>query len=261
MKATITVLPLLSALAVSCASTSSVPINPNQAVRTSPSLVAQGASLFEQMKQKSKISRDPAKNAAVRRVATRLRQVIPLQNADWEFVVFDNNQPNAFALPGGKVGINSGIFQITQNDAGLATVIGHEIAHVILNHGGKRQQQGSLMAIGGLVLDGILSTGGAASGTRDIAGSLYGAGTNVGVALPHSRSAELEADKLGTIYMARAGYNPNEAVALWRRFGAWKQKTGAGQTSEFLSTHPVGETRIRALEAFMPQALQEYRPR
>ena len=257
----LSVLAATLVISTSCAPPAAGPINPDRAVAASPSLVAEGSKVFEKIKSESKISSNSSHKAAVRRVSTRLTKVIPLPNAEWEFVVFEDKTPNAFALPGGKVGINSGMFQITKNDAGLAAVLGHEIAHVTLNHAGDRRNQGSLIAVGGLILDGVLASQGIDSGARDVAGSVYGAGANVGVMLPHSRSDELEADKLGTIYMARAGYNPQEALAMWNRFGDWRRTKGKSQGSEFLRTHPLDETRIQALESFMPQAVAEYQRR
>ncbi|MEM7384001.1 MAG: M48 family metallopeptidase [Verrucomicrobiota bacterium] len=211
----------------------------------------QGFQAFEKIKQKRPISRDSAKQAAVRRVGNRIASVVKVPNARWEFVVFDDKTPNAFALPGGKVGVNSGIFPITRNDAGLATVVSHEIAHVVARHGAERQSQKTLHNAGSLALS-LLGAG--------ALGNIAGAGSQLGL-LGFSRKHELEADQMGALYMARAGYDPREAVALWQRFDAYKQSSGRGGQPEFLSTHPVDGRRIQALQRFMPRALQDYRPR
>lgn len=229
--------------------------------RPSSSLMQQGFKAFETMKRKKKISHNAAYNAQTQRVAARLKRVVDMPGARWEFVVFDDPTPNAFALPGGKVGIHSGLFKITKTDAGLATVIGHEIAHVVRNHAGDRQRSTMGLAILGLGIDQIARSRGASNSSRAQIGALYGAGASVGVALPYSRKHELEADKLGVIYMARAGYNPNEAVKMWERFQAYNKSKSRGSRPEFLSTHPVDTTRINALKAFMPIAMREYNRR
>jgi predicted Zn-dependent protease len=138
-------------------------------------------------------------------------------------------------------------------------VVSHEIAHAVARHGAERASEQLVMQAGGQVLDAVL-----ASNTPQYRGAVlaaYGIGGQLGVTLPHSRAQELEADRLGLIYMARAGYDPRQAVAFWRRFAAYQAQRGGGQPIEFLSTHPLDETRIRALEGFMPQALAEYAKR
>ena len=220
-----------------------------------------GLSAFQKYKSENKVSGDPAKNAQLRRVAARLTKVIPLPNAEWEFVVFEDPTPNAFALPGGKVGVHTGLFQVTQNDAGLAAVVGHEIAHVVARHGGERASQTTLAGVAGSLLEaGARGAAGVSSGQASTLLGAYGVAASLGVILPFSRMQELEADELGALYMARAGYDPREAVSMWTRFAAYKDRSGSGGTPEFLSTHPVDSTRIAKLEEFMPRALQEYRP-
>ena len=219
----------LTALLSSCAVSSFDPATGQ--VRTSPAssnLLAKGAQQFEAMKKQKKLSTNSAHKAQVNRVAARLKQVIDIPNARWEFVVFEDETPNAFALPGGKVGVHSGLFQITRNDAGLAAVLGHEIAHVTLNHSQQRVNQATGLAIGTIVLDQVLRNQGASNSSRAATATGVAAAGTLGVVLPYSRKAELDADKLGTIYMARAGYNPEEAVNLWRRFEAWRQNQKKG---------------------------------
>ncbi len=243
----------------SCAVSS---FDPNTgAVRTSApssSLVAQGHRAFDEMKKEKKVSSNAAYNAQVQRVAARLQKVIDLPNPHWEFVVFEDPTPNAFALPGGKVGVHSGLFQVTLNDSGLAAVLGHEIAHVVLNHSQQRMNQAAGVMLGTVVLDSVLAAKGVDKGGRAAAASGAAAAGTLGVILPYSRGAELDADKLGAIYMARAGYDPRDAVDLWGRFAAWRMKQKKGEAPEFLRTHPLDQTRIQALREFMPVALREY---
>ncbi len=215
-----------------------------------------GLTEFQKLKQSTPISTDAALNALAQRVGQRIAAVAPLPNAKWEFVVFnDNKTVNAFCLPGGKVGIYTGILPITRDEAGLATVIGHEVAHAVARHGGERMSEGLLIQFGGLLLDEAMRTNTEAA--RTLALGAYGVGSSLGVALPHSRQQELEADHLGLIYMARAGYDPHAAVEFWRRFAEYNNKQG-GHTLQFLSTHPVDSTRIAQLEKEIPGAMAEY---
>jgi predicted Zn-dependent protease len=215
-----------------------------------------GLTEFQKIKSKMKVSQNPTYNAQVQRVASRLTPVIPLKNAQWEFVVFEDPSPNAFALPGGKVGIHTGIFQITQNDAGLAAVVGHEIGHVVARHSGERITQ----AIGASLITLGVNQALKNSDARNAATLGTGAATSLTV-LKFSRSQELESDQLGALYMARAGYNPNESVKLWERFAQYKNKKGGGSMPQFLSTHPLDATRIERLKAFMPEAYAVYQGR
>ncbi len=214
-----------------------------------------GLQTFDGVKQQTPVVRDGQDAALVRKVGARIAAVVPLPHAQWEFVLFDESEANAFALPGGKVGVYSGILPITRNEAGLATVLAHEIAHVVARHGAERISQSLLVQVGGLALSTALGSSAGISG--DLAMQAYNVGTQVGITLPYSRTQELEADHLGLLYMARAGYDPREAVAFWRRFQAYEQEKGGG-VPEFLSTHPVDGRRIAALEALMPSAIAEY---
>ena len=216
-----------------------------------------GFDQFSKLKQSKKLSSNSSYNAAVRRVGARVASVIPLKGAQWEFVVFDDPTPNAFALPGGKVGVHSGLFQITKNDAGLAAVMGHEIAHVYARHSGERMTAQLGAAAGTIILDQILKNK-ASTNTRKAAVGGAAVASTLGV-LSFSRSQETEADRLGALYMARAGYNPQEAVEVWKRFAAYKQKQGGANVPQFLRTHPLDSTRIKNLEAYMPRAMSEYK--
>ncbi len=213
---------------------------------------------FEKLKKSVPISKDPAVNAQLQHVGQRIAAVAPLRNARWEFVLFDKpDVPNAFCLPGGKVGVYSGILPITKDDAGLATVIGHEVAHAVARHGAERMSEGMLIQLGGQILE--QATTGRSEASRVALQQAYGIGSALGVALPHSRGQELEADRIGLLYMARAGYPPREALAFWKRFAEYNNKKGSGKQVEFLSTHPLDDQRIRQIEGLIPQAEMEYR--
>jgi metalloendopeptidase OMA1, mitochondrial len=215
-----------------------------------------GLQAFQQMKKKTPVVKGGAQAKQLQQVGRRIAGVAPVPHAQWEFVLFeDGDSANAFALPGGKVGVYTGILPIAENEAGLATVIAHEIAHVAARHGAERMSQSVLIQIGGTALSAALGTDGGI--TRDLAMQAYSIGTKVGVALPYSRTQELEADHLGLLYMARAGYNPRQAISFWRRFEDYGGKRG-GNPPEFLSTHPLDSARIANLERLMPQAMAEY---
>lgn len=216
-----------------------------------------GLTEFQKLKQSTPVSTNAALTTMVRRVGERIAAVAPLPGSQWEFVVFqDDKTVNAFCLPGGKVGIYTGILPITRDESGLATVIGHEVAHAVARHGGERMSEALLIEFGGMILDEAMRKN--SEGARAMALGAYGIGSSLGVALPHSRQHELEADHLGLLYMARAGYDPRSAVEFWRRFAEYNDKRG-GQPPQFLSTHPVDSTRITQLEQEIPRALEEYR--
>ncbi len=216
-----------------------------------------GLTEFEKLKQATPRARDARANAMLQRVGQRIAAVAEMPEAKWEFVLFEDPQPNAFCLPGGKVGVYTGILPITKDETGLATVVGHEVAHAVARHGGERMSQALLSQLGGQLLGSALQN--SPDQTRNLWQGVYGLTSQVGWVLPHSRKQELEADHIGLKYMARAGYDPRLAVDFWKRFQAYSQARG-GQGWEFLSTHPMDETRIAELEKLMPMALQEYRP-
>lgn len=217
-----------------------------------------GLSAFQQMKKDTPVSRDPAVNAMVQRVGRRIAAVAELPGAQWEFVVFDSKQANAFCLPGGKVGIYTGILPITKDEAGLATVIGHEIAHAVARHGAERVSEGILLQTGGGLLGASLSS--ADPRTQVLVMTAYGIGAKVGRELPHSRGQESEADHIGLIYMARAGYDPEAAVGFWQRFADYSRSQGGGGTPAFLRTHPLDTVRIQQIQQWLPEAKANFRP-
>jgi predicted Zn-dependent protease len=218
-----------------------------------------GLTSFEQLKKETPISKDPALNDLVRRVGERIKSVVDMPNAQWEFVVFESKEPNAFCLPGGKIGIYTGILPITKDEAGLATVMGHEVAHAVLQHGRERMSEGLALNVVGQGLGKAVN----AADPRWLKPfeQVYGIGSQVTVALPHSRAQELEADSRGVIYMAKAGYDPEAAVGFWQRFSDFMKQAGGSSTPGFLRTHPMDATRIKNLQDKMPEAKAVYRPR
>jgi metalloendopeptidase OMA1, mitochondrial len=173
-------------------------------------------------------------------------------------VLFESKEANAFCLPGGKVGVFSGILPLAKNEAGLATIIGHEIAHAVARHGAERISQSILFQSGGELLAAGLGQSEMSPQVRELVGAVYGIGVQVGGELPHGRRQELEADRIGMIYMARAGYDPREAIAFWERFQEFNQRT-SGQVPALLRTHPVDSVRMEQLRRYLPEALEEYR--
>jgi predicted Zn-dependent protease len=218
-----------------------------------------GLASFETMKKQTPASKDAAVNALVQKVGQRIAAVAgpDMPDAQWEFVVFDSPEANAFCLPGGKVGVYSGILPVTKDEAGLATVLGHEIAHAVARHGGERMSQAMVIQTGGSLLGiGMANTDPRWQAAAQLA---YGLGSKVGAELPHSRSQESEADHIGLIYMARAGYDPEAAVQFWERFAAFNNRQGS-ETPWFLRTHPLDEVRIRQLQTWIPEARAQMRP-
>jgi predicted Zn-dependent protease len=211
----------------------------------------------ERMKHTTSIAHEPAVNEMVQRVGRRIAAVAPLPGAQWEFVVFSEPKTvNAFCLPGGKVGVYTGILPITRDETGLATVLGHEISHAVAHHGGERMSEGLLIEFGGQLLSEAMSRN--SGRVQELAKQAYGIGSTVGVALPHSREQELEADHLGLIYMARAGYDPRQAIEFWKRMEDYSARQGS-RPIPFLSTHPIDEVRVKKLDVLLPQAMEEYR--
>lgn len=179
-----------------------------------------------------------------------------LKNYKWEFNLIDDTLINAWAMPGGKVGVYKGILPVTMNDTGLAVVLGHEIAHAIANHGDERMSQSLIVQIGGLALSQALST--KPELTRQLALASFGLGTEVGILLPYSRLQESEADHLGLIFMAMAGYDPHAAIPFWERMA---KKGGTNPVPEFLNTHPSDTKRIKNITKQIPEAMTYYIPK
>ncbi len=213
---------------------------------------ALGLDAYRQILADEKISNDPYMTGILRRVGERIAVVADRPDFEWEFNLIESEQVNAFCLPGGKIAVYTGILPIMKNEAGMAAVIGHEVAHAVARHSGERMSQHlSAAVIGELLAIGMQD---ASPGVRETALQAFGVGTQVGVLLPFSREHESEADVMGLMYSAKAGYDPHEAVRLWERM-----KEAAGKKPpEFLSTHPSEDRRIGELQDLMPKALKAY---
>lgn len=177
-----------------------------------------------------------------------------LEGYKWEFNLIEDPTPNAWAMPGGKIVVYSGILPYTKTRDGLAVVLGHEIAHVIARHGNERMSQALLIQLGGVALSVALAE--KPEETQQIFLAAYGVGSEVGISLPFSRAHEYEADRLGLIFMAMAGYNPNAAVEFWERM----MTIPGERPPEYLSTHPSDKKRIANIKKIMPEAMRYYRP-
>jgi len=215
-------------------------------------------SLGEQQEKKilasSKLSKNPIQKAMLLRVGKRIAYAAKRPQYHWNFHLIESNQANAFVLPGGKVFVYTGLFKYTSNDAELASVIGHEVAHALKSHGIKgasRQQNAGIL---GIVLQVGMSSLGIDSTTAQTINSVYGQGASLAYIKPHSRTQELEADSLGLMLMAQAKYDPHSALSFWKKFG----KAG-GSTAEFLSTHPAPQNRIKNINQLMPKAMKYYK--
>jgi predicted Zn-dependent protease len=211
------------------------------------------------------LSTDPDINAMIRRVGERIAEAANKPSFDWEFAVIkDDKIANAFALPGGKVAFFTGILKHTQNEAGVATVMGHEVTHAIYRHGVERISRGLLEQVAQFGMIAGAATGAVNPAVLQGVLSAYG----VGVSLPFNRTQETEADFIGLKLMAQAGYDPHEAVGFWERMSGCPReyigkicfRAGAA-VPEFFSTHPSEETRIKNLEKWAPQMMQYYTPR
>lgn len=214
-----------------------------------------GADAYQEVLAKEKVVRDPAVVALVTGVGERIAAVANKPEYKWQFSVIDDpKQANAFALPGGKVAVYTGIFPVARDTAGLATVVGHEIAHAIARHGAERMSQGLVAQIAGTGL--AVGLGGQSPAAQSAIMQAFGLGVQVGALLPFGRAQESEADHIGLILMAKAGYDPAAAVGLWQRFEAG----GSAGPPEFLSTHPSYGTRIQQLRQWLPEAESYYRP-
>jgi len=242
----------LSALLLAFAGCETAPITGRNQLILLPASqeAALGAQSYQQIRAEKPVSTDAALTRRVNEVGRRIAAVSDIADQPWEFTLFEDETPNAFALPGGKVGVYTGLFTVAQNDAQLATVLAHEIGHVVARHSSERMSrqllvQGSIAAIG----LGVGSDGDAQSYVQ-----LAATAATLGVVLPFTRDQESEADRIGLIYMARAGYDPREAIQLWRNF----ETAGGNRSPEFLSTHPAPGTRIQQLQMYMDEAMAIY---
>lgn len=221
-----------------------------QFILTTPAMEAQmGQEAFTDVMATSTVVKDGAWAAMVERCGQRLAKACGAPGFQWEFKLVQDDTINAFCLPGGKVVIYTGIMPHCANEAGLATVMGHEIAHAVARHGGERMTQGVLVQGGALALDVVLQQKGVAPTQRNQWMAAFGMGSQIGVLLPYSRKHEYEADYLGMTYLAKAGYDPAESPRFWERFA----KLGGERPPEFLSTHPADEKRAAEMRAKLPE--------
>lgn len=215
----------------------------------------------------NKLSTNQEQTATIKRVGAKMSAAVEkylsengfadrVADFKWEFNLVQSDELNAWCMPGGKVVFYTGIMPVAKNDAGVAVVMSHEIGHAVARHGNERMSQQLVQQygaqIGGVAVAELFKTNPEKAGA--IFQTAYGLGTQYGIMLPYSRQQEYEGDKLGLIFMAIAGYNPNEAVGFWERMAAGSKS----KTPEFLSTHPVEENRIAAIKAFLPEAMKYY---
>lgn len=212
-----------------------------------------GIDSYRQALAEAKLSSDSAATAMVRRVGQRLAQAAEKPDFEWEFNLLEASKTvNAWCLPGGKVAVYTGLLPVSRDEAGLAVVMGHEIAHALARHGAERMTQGLMAQYGGAALSVVLSDRSGAA--QKMAMQAYGFGTNVGILLPFSRNQESEADHIGLILMAKAGYDPRAAIGFWERMAQATGGGGQGVMDRYLSTHPSNSDRINKIKSALPEA-------
>ena len=229
-------------------------------------LIGMAARDYEHFISESTVSADAGARNMVAEVGGRVAQATSgfmreqgmdyeLSQYDWEFQLIEDEAANAFCMPGGKIVVFSGLMPIAETREGLAVVVAHEVAHAVANHGGERMSQLLLTQLGGMALSKAIEE--KPEQTRDLAMLAYGVGSQVAVLLPYSRQHESEADRIGLVLMAKAGYDPKAALRFWQRMSA----QGEGEPPEFLSTHPSHATRIEDIRTHMPEAVAIYEAR
>jgi predicted Zn-dependent protease len=261
----VAVLGLLTLLAL--AGCTRVPITGRQQLNLIPASEINTMSFdqYSQFLTEHKVSADRAQTALVEQVGGNIQHAVErffaeqgrssaLTGYQWEFHLVDDPEVNAWCMPGGKVVVYTGLLPVTRDATGLAVVLGHEIAHAVANHGSERMSQGLITNLGGMALQRALQEKPAQ--TQQLFMTAFGVGTQVGFLLPYSRLHESEADHLGLIFMAMAGYDPQQAPAFWERMAAQNQ---GGAPPEFLSTHPSDEKRLSDIRALVPEAMKYYR--
>ncbi|MEN8007779.1 MAG: M48 family metallopeptidase [Candidatus Krumholzibacteriota bacterium] len=257
------ILLLAAVLLVACAT---VPITGRKQLSliSDSEMNAMSFQQYDQVIAESQLSTDAEATAMIKRVGVRIQGAVEkyfrdngmsshLKGYDWEFNLIESDQANAWCMPGGKVAFYTGILPICRDDVGVAVVMGHEIAHAIAEHGGERMSQQMALQLGGMALSEAVKS--KPQETQAIYMSAFAVGAQYGAMLPYSRKHESEADHMGLIFMAMAGFDPREAPKFWERMSAG----GGGKPPEFMSTHPSDATRIRELNERMPEALGYYR--
>jgi predicted Zn-dependent protease len=240
-----------------------VPITHRKGLHLVPKteLLSMSLQQYDDVLKKSKLSTDTQKVEMVRRVGNRIAKTAEafltetgqqgkIKNYKWEFNLIEEDKTvNAWVMPGGKAAVYTGILPYTQNETGLAVVLGHEVAHELADHGNERMSQALVANMGGMALSVALSS--KPQQTQQLFMTVFGVGANVGFILPYSRLHESEADRIGLTLMARAGYDPREAIPFWERMSKQEGK----RPPQFLSTHPAPETRVADIKKYLPEAL------
>lgn len=243
---------LILALFSSCSTT---PISGNKAflLTTPENENQQGEEAYREILSKEKVVTDTKEAKMVSAIGQQIAAIAKQDNFKWEFKTLESDTANAFCLPGGKVAVYTGLFKYAKNEAGLATVMGHEIGHAIARHGGQRMAQAMAtdIALAGVAALGLSKMD---PDKKNLAMAALGVGATVGIVLPFSRANETEADEIGLTLMARAGYDPNEAIQFWDRFS----EAGGQAPLTFLSTHPQSSKRKEHLQSLLAKALTEY---
>ncbi|MDP3463789.1 MAG: M48 family metallopeptidase [Bacteroidales bacterium] len=263
----LTIAMFSTALLVFALSCSKVPITGRKQLKLVPAsqMMTMSFQQYSQFLKENKLSTDAQKTAMVKTVGQKIQKAVDkyfaekglssqLKGYQWEFNLIESPEANAWCMPGGKVVFYTGILPITQNETGLAVVMGHEVAHAVAEHGSERVSQGLITELGGMALAVAIQE--KPEQTQALWMTAFGLGSQVGVLLPFSRLHESEADRLGLIFMAMAGYNPHEAIKFWERMA--KMKNGQSPP-EFLSTHPSDATRIAQINKWLPEAMKYYK--
>jgi predicted Zn-dependent protease len=265
MKKIINLYFILSFLSVYIISCSTVPVTGRKQLNIIPSgeILSMSFQQYDQFLKENKLSNNKEQTALVKKVGNNIKSAVEryfsqkgmseeLKGYQWEFNLVESKEVNAWCMPGGKVVFYEGIMPVTQNEVGIGVVMGHEVAHAVAEHGNERMSQGLIAQIGQVALAEALKEKPAL--TQQLWMTAYGLGAQVGVLLPFSRTQESEADRLGLIFMAMAGYDPNAAVSFWQKMAA----QGGAAPPEFLSTHPSNETRINDIKKHIPEAMKYY---
>ena len=258
---------ILGGLALLFSACSTVPITGRRQLSLIPgsTMLSMSSQQYGEFLKTNKVSTDQQQIALVKRVGRGIQLAVEqyfreknlseqLSGYNWEFNLVESKEVNAWCMPGGKVVVYSGLLPVTQTEAGLAVVMGHEIAHAVAEHGNERMSQGMVAQFGGMALQEALAN--KPEQTQQLWMTAFGLGAQYGALLPFSRTQEGEADHLGLIFMAMAGYDPNQAISFWQRMAA--QKSGQAPP-EFMSTHPSDETRIAKIRESLPEAMRYYR--
>jgi predicted Zn-dependent protease len=243
---------LAAAILSGCVSTQSPTGRSQTLLFSEPQMQKMGAESFDSMKKEQKISNDKKLTSYVNCVAKRITQVLPDPSQTWELALFDAPQVNAFAIPGGYIGVYTGLLSVASTEDQLATVIGHEVAHVLARHGNEQVSRAQMTGIGMQLADAALGVSGISN--KDLYMSALGLGAKVGYILPFGRTQESEADVMGLELMAKAGFDPSASITLWQNMA----KAGGAQGPELLSTHPSNARRIQDLQAIQEKVMPLY---